>query len=278
MNLSEKELVRFAKEIRLETVKQLVNRTFGHFGGSMSCVELVAVLYGCVLNVDPSCPEKEDRDILIVSKGHAGPTIYSALALRGFFPKDWLLTLNEGGTKLPSHMDHSKTPGVDFTTGSLGQGLSVAVGVAYGFALDKKNRNVYVLLGDGEIQEGQIWEAAMAGAKYKLNRLYAFIDANKYELDGSTDDIMPLGDIAAKFRSFGWFAQEIDGHDVASISAAIRIAQASEGKPCMIILNTVKGHGVKEISDMKNHSHHMHITPELGEHSIRVLEEALADC
>lgn len=269
---------KLAAQIRVETAKQFVHRGFGHIGGCFSATELLAVLYSGVLRVDCNWPDWPERDRLVVSKGHAGPAVYSALALKGFFPLDWLETLNEGGTRLPSHCDRFKTPGIDFSTGSLGQGLSMAVGVAYGFALDSKKNDVFVLVGDGEIQEGQIWEAAMAAGKYALDHLYCFVDANKYQIDGSTDEIMPLLSIEEKFRAFGWHVQQIDGHDVASIFAAIMIARAIKGKPCAIVLDTVKGYGAKEISEMKNLCHHMSISAELGERLVRGLKQDLQNC
>ncbi len=270
------ETEKFALKIRLQTMIQMKKRGFGHIGGCFSCADLIAVLYNGAMNIDPQNPEWRERDRLIVSKGHAGPTVYAALALKGYFPMDWLMTLNEGGTRLPSHCDRKKTPGIDFSTGSLGQGLSVAVGAAYGFRMDQRENDVYVLLGDGEIQEGQIWEAAMAAAKYKLNNLYCFIDANKYQIDGSTDEIMPLLDIAEKFRAFGWQAQEVCGHSVSALFAAIDIAKEAKDKPSVIVMHTVKGYGYEEISNQKHLNHHMSISEELGEKAIRSLKRQLA--
>ena len=277
MKVSCNETNKFALLIRMETMKMLGHRGFGHIGGCFSCADLLAVLYNEVMKFDPKEPDWEDRDRLIISKGHAGPSAYSTLALKGFFPKEWLLTLNEGGTNLPSHCDKTKTPGIDFTTGSLGQGLSIGVGVAYAYKMDNKPNSVYVLLGDGEIQEGQIWEAAMSASKFALDNIYCFVDANGYQIDGSTDEIMPLGDIAEKFRSFGWHTQQVDGHDVDSIGASIDIAKKVNNKPCAIILDTIKGFGYDEISDIKNLNHHMAISKELCERALEKFERDLSN-
>jgi len=265
----------FALKIRIEIMKMLGHRGFGHIGGCFSCADLFAVLYNGVIRIDPQNADMDSRDRFLISKGHAGPTAYATLALKGFFPKDWLLTLNEGGTRLPSHCDRAKTPGIDFTTGSLGQGLSVAVGVAYAYKMDKKDSAVYVLLGDGELQEGQIWEAAMAASKYRLSNICCFIDANKYQIDGSTDEIMPLIDIAEKFNAFGWYVQQVDGHDVLSIKSAIEIAKKAKNKPCAIILDTIKGYGYEEISSLNNLSHHMVFSEGLCKRVIEKLEKEL---
>ncbi len=266
---------KFAIEIRMEIMKMLAKRGFGHVGGCLSCSDLVAALYEGIMRYDPKNPNMEERDRLVISKGHAGPTAYAALALKGFFPMDWLMTLNEGGTHLPSHCDRIKTPGIDFSTGSLGQGLSLAVGAAYAYRMDGKDNDIYVLLGDGEIQEGQIWEAAMAAYKYGLDKLYCFVDSNKYQIDGSIDEIMPLIDIAEKFRAFGWHTQEINGHDAASIYAAVDIAKGIKGKPCAIILDTVKGYGVDEVSCLNNLCHHMAVSDDLSDRACGAFEVQL---
>ena len=237
------------KQIRRMTLECIGSIGSGHIGGSMSIVELLRVLYFDKMNVDPKNPKMEGRDRLIVSKGHAGPAVYATLALKGFFPKEWLYTLNRFGTNLPSHCDMNKTPGVDMTAGSLGQGFSCAVGVAIGSKLKKDGATIYAIVGDGESQEGQIWEAAMLGAQKKLDNLIAFTDKNNMQLDGYTDDINSLGDLKAKWRAFGWYTQEIDGHDCEAISAAIDRAKAKKGKPSMIILDTIKGKGVSFMED-----------------------------
>ena len=233
----------FAKEIRITTLKELGHLGFGHLGGAMSIVEVLAVLYGEVMKIDPKNPQWEERDWLVLSKGHAGPALYATLALKGYFPREMLFTLNQGGTKLPSHADRNLTPGVDMTTGSLGQGFSTGLGVALGHRLDGKDNNVYIILGDGECQEGQIWEGVLYGGNAKLDNLIVFVDYNKQQLDGFIDQINPLGDLRAKWEEFGWHAQEVDGHDVGAIYTAIQAAKATKGKSSVIILDTIKGKG-----------------------------------
>ena len=266
---------KFAAEIRLYILKQLTHLGFGHAGGSLSIADLVAVLYNGEMNVDPRAPQKPDRDRLIISKGHSGPAFYAALALKGFFPMEWLDTLNIGGTNLPSHTDAHKTPGIDFTTGSLGQGLSPAIGIAYALRFDGRPQYVYAILGDGECQEGQIWEAAMAASKYKLDHLICFLDYNKYQLDGSIQEIMPLADVFQKFQAFGWYTQQIDGHDIKSIIASIELAKAQQGKPNMIILDTIKGKGCSEFEKLKHLCHHLHISKEMSENAMNEINEQL---
>ena len=185
-----KQLRVFAEEIRVETLHELAHLGFGHVGGAMSIVELLAVLYGGEMKINPADPQWEDRDRLVVSKGHAGPAVYATLALKGYFPKEMLLTLNQGGTNLPSHCDRTKTPGIDMTTGSLGQGMSTAIGVALGNKLKKSDAYTYLILGDGECNEGQVWEGAMFAPHFKLDHLIAFVDYNKQQLDGACDDVM----------------------------------------------------------------------------------------
>lgn len=233
----------FAKEIRKKTLYAIGNLGVGHIGGSLSIADLLALLYGKVMRIDPANPQWEQRDLLVLSKGHAGPALYATLALKGYFPLSELDTLNVGGTNLPSHCDRTKTPGIDMTTGSLGQGLSAACGLAYGRRLDTNLCNVYAIIGDGESQEGQNWEAAFFGAHYKLSNLIAFTDYNKMQIDGLTDDIMSLGDIALKWKSFGWYTQRVDGHDLAAMEQAIENAKSQSSQPSMIILDTIKGKG-----------------------------------
>ncbi|WP_458863098.1 transketolase [Acidaminobacterium chupaoyuni] len=240
-----KQLRVFAEEIRVETLKEFDHLGFGHVGGSMSIVETLAVLYGKEMTYDPKNPTLENRDRLVVSKGHAGPALYATLALKGFFPLERLLTLNQGGTTLPSHCDRTKTPGVDMTTGSLGQGSSMALGLALGAKMRKKNYTTYLILGDGECDEGQVWEAAMSAAHLKLDNLVTFVDWNKQQLDGSCDDVLYLGDMVEKFAAFGWHVQKVNGHDVDALAEAIENAKAAKGKPSVIILDTIKGNGCK---------------------------------
>jgi len=212
-----------------------------HIGGCLSILEVITVLYFHELKVDPALPRWEGRDRFVLSKGHAGPALYSALAIRGFFSPAEVFTLNEGGTRFPSHVDRNKTPGIDMTCGSLGQGLSAAVGMAIGLRAEGLDNLVYCIIGDGESQEGQIWEAAMYGAHRKLDNLIAFCDYNKAQVDGFTNDINNLEPLVDKWKAFGWEVFDIDGHDMQAIIRAIDAAKSVKGKPKMIILNTVKG-------------------------------------
>lgn len=247
-----KELKLFSKEIQMAAMYAIGSLGVGHAGGSLSIADLLAVLYGKVMRYDSSNPEWEGRDWLVCSKGHAGPAVYAALALKGYFPKSWLSTLNRPGTRLPSHCDRNLTPGIDMTTGSLGQGASTAAGAAYAMKLDGKKNKVFLILGDGEIQEGQVWEMALFSAQRNNSNLIAFVDYNHVQLDGYTDDICSLGDIRAKFEAFGWYAQDVDGHSVSEIYEAVERAKAQEEKPSMIVLETEKGHGWSEIAGTVN--------------------------
>jgi transketolase len=194
--------------------------------------------------VDPDDPKKRDRDQLVLSKGHAGPALYSVLADKGFFPIEWLHTLNQGGTNLPSHCDRNRTPGIDMTTGSLGQGLSAAVGIALGNRLDHIDSTVYCIIGDGESNEGQIWEAAMAASQFQVSNLTAFTDYNKMQIDGYMCDVMNIEDLTAKWVSFGWFVQRVNGHSFEEMDRAIVRAKAEAYRPSMIVLDTIKGKGI----------------------------------
>ncbi len=265
------DLVDFSKKIRIETLKQIGKRGFGHVGGCMSIVETLAVLYGGVMNIDPMNPKDEDRDWLVVSKGHAGPAVYSTLALKGYFDIQMLRTLNIGGTLLPSHCDKNKTPGIDMTTGSLGQGISAAIGVALGYRIKKTNNWIYLILGDGESQEGQVWEGALFAAHFKVDHLIALLDRNKQQIDGYTKDVMDLGDLHKKFEDFGWHVQTVDGHDVKAIEAAVYIAKKATGKPSMIVLETEKGKGCSFAEGILD-NHHMCVTNDQIEESLKLLE------
>lgn len=245
-----------AREVRKAVIEAIGSVGIGHIGGCMSIVETLVILYHKFLRVDPADPRKPDRDKLILSKGHAGPTLYAILADLGFFPREWLATLNRGGSRLPSHCDMNLTPGVDMTTGSLGHGLSAGVGMAIGHRLDKLPGRIYVVIGDGECNEGQVWEAAMAAAQFGLDNLIAFLDYNKMELDGYMEEVMDIADITAKWVSFNWFVQRIDGHDYRQLEKAILRAQAQRGRPSMIVLDTVKGKGCS-FAENRVESHHM---------------------
>lgn len=265
------ELKKFACDVRIRCMEQFGALGVGHVGGSLSCCDLMACLYGAVMNVDPKDPRWEQRDRFIMSKGHAGPAMYAALALRGYFDEKELLTLNRPGTILPSHTDRNKTPGVDMTTGSLGQGFSTGLGIAMACKLKKLDNTVYILLGDGECDEGQVWECAMFAPAKKLTNVITFVDANKLQLDGTTDEVCALGDLQKKFTDFGWQAIDVaDGNDVEQILAAIDEAKSDRERPSMIILNTVKGKGWKYAETHFNHN--MPVTPEQAKEAIAELE------
>ena len=238
------ELALLANEIRKETVKCIASVGIGHLGGSLSIADLLAVLYFDQMKIDPSNPRKTDRDILVCSKGHAGPAIYSSLAMKGYFDKSLLYTLNQPNTDLPSHCDMRKTPGVDMTTGSLGQGISAACGIALANQMDgKDDLYTYCIMGDGESQEGQIWEAAMFASHRKLSNLIAFVDNNNLQIDGTVDQVCSLGDVVEKYLSFGWDTVRVNGHDVEAIHNAVENAKTVKNKPSVIVLDTVKGKG-----------------------------------
>ena len=272
----ERELKRFALEIRKETVREIGSLGTGHVGGALSICDVLAVLYGGMMNIDPQNPRREDRDWLVVSKGHAGPAVYAALALKGYFPLDNLLTLNRPGTNLPSHCDMNRTPGIDMTTGSLGQGASSAMGIACGNRLKGLDNHTYLIMGDGESEEGQVWEAALFAAHKKLNRLIAFVDNNNAQIDGTIPEVCDLGSISGKYEQFGWFAQDIDGHDVSAIWQAIERAKEQNERPSVIVLHTIKGRGIS-VAEGKISSHNMSLSPEETAQSIAELEKQISE-
>lgn len=233
-----------AKAIRIDIIKEVAAAGSGHPGGSLSAADIMAVLYFDKMNIDPKNPGWEDRDRLVLSKGHIAPALYAALAEKGYFEKEALTTLRKTDSFLQGHPDMKKTPGVDISTGSLGQGLSIANGMALAGRLNEKDYYVYVILGDGEIQEGQVWEAAMSSAHYKLDHVIAFLDFNGLQIDGSNEEVMNIHPVDEKFKAFGWDVQVIDGHDCAAIAEAIDRAKEIKGRPSMIICKTVKGKGV----------------------------------
>ncbi len=234
-----------AQQVRESILRMVYAANSGHCGGSLSAADLVTALYFHIMRVNPQDPKWEDRDRFILSKGHACPVIYAALALRGYFPQEELGTLRAINSRLQGHPDMRKTPGLDATTGSLGQGLSLGVGMALAAKIGGKGYRVYVLMGDGETNEGQIWEAAACAAKYGLNNLVGIVDANGLQNDGPTDAIMPMQPLAEKWRAFGWNVLEIDGHDMEQIVTALEQAnESNQGKPTAIIAKTVKGKGV----------------------------------
>ena len=269
--MNKDEMIEISKEIRRLTAQCIGSLGVGHIGGSLSIVDLLTVLYYKVMNIDPKNPKKDKRDRLIISKGHAGPAVYATLANKGYFDKSELKTLNLINTNLPSHCDMNKTPGIDMTTGSLGQGFSCAVGIAIGSKLRKDNANIYVIIGDGESQEGQIWEAAMYAAHKKLNNLIAFTDNNKCQIDGHTDEINSLGNLAAKWEAFGWHVYDIDGHDMDEIYETINKAKNNLDRPSMIILNTIKGKGISFVETAGVANHNMKIDHEQLKIALREL-------
>ena len=260
-------------EIRKLTLGSIYSIGKGHVGGCMSIVEVLAVLYYELMKVDPGNPRMEGRDRLVVSKGHAGPAVYAALASKGYFPREQLLTLNKIGTDLPSHCDMNHTTGIDMTTGSLGQGFSCAVGVATGSQIKGDGATIYTIIGDGESQEGQIWEAAMFAAHRKLDNLIAFTDCNRMQIDGTVDEVCSLGDLDAKWSAFGWFVQRIDGHDCDAIYDAVLKTKAQKGRPSMILLDTVKGKGVSFAIEAGVGCHSMNVSKEQYESAMRELSE-----
>lgn len=270
-NQETKELKQFAAEIRIHTIRQMAARGFGHMGGAMSICDLLSVLYGKQMNYDARNPEWEGRDWLICSKGHAGPAVYAALALKGFFPMEWLKTLNQPGTRLPSHCDHLKTPGIDVTTGSLGQGLSVAAGIALAKKIDGKKNTVYCIIGDGESQEGQNWEAAMFAAQQRLDNLILFVDNNRQQLDNRTDAICSMESLKEKFESFRWETREVCGHDVEAVNEAIRQAKHDGGRPHAIVLNTIKGKGCT-FAENQLKNHHINVTKDQAAEALKALK------
>ena len=225
--------------------------TSGHLGGSMSLCEILAVLYFDKMRVDPTNPGDPDRDRFVLSKGHCTPALYSALAMRGFFPMETLFTFRDIDGHLSGHAEMHHVPGVDMSTGSLGQGISAAVGMALAGQVDKKAYRVYAALGDGELEEGQVWEAAMAAGNYHLDNLCVFVDNNNIQIDGTLEEIMSPNPIDQKFAAFGWNVERCDGHNVSEIAAALERAEAAKGKPTVIIAKTVKGKGVSFMENDK---------------------------
>jgi len=243
-NVQEVKLVNLCKKFRIELIKCLHTVGSGHPGGSLSATEIITTLYFHELNVNPKNPNDPDRDRFILSKGHAAPMLYLNLAEKGYFDKSELSNLRQMNHMLQGHPCAKTTPGIDLSTGPLGLGISAAVGMAIADKVDKKGYNVYVLIGDGETQEGIVWEAAMAASKYKLDNLIVILDHNKVQLDGTIDEIMPLGDINAKWESFGWKVIETNGHNIRDISSALKEAKRAKGRPTIIIAETVKGKGI----------------------------------
>lgn len=267
----------FSKQIRIETLKMLHKRGFGHLGGSMSIVETLSVLYTDIMKIDPKNPSWDERDFFVLSKGHAGPALYSTLSLKGYFDKSLLMTLNEDHTSLPSHCDRQLTPGIDMTTGSLGQGISSAVGIAKALKIEKKPNKVYTIIGDGELNEGQCYEALQFAYHHKLDNLVVFVDENKLQLDGYTKDILDQVDITAKIAAFGFNTIHIDGHNEELIKEAILSAHQVKNIPTCIILDTIKAKGV-ELFEENVGNHHIRFSDDqlvYVENKIKQLEGEL---
>ncbi len=238
-----------ARDIRIDIIREVYSAGSGHPGGSLSAADIITYLYFAEMNIDPKDPDKKGRDRFVLSKGHAAPALYAALAERGYFPKETLLTLRQLGSMLQGHPDRKKVPGVDMSTGSLGQGISAAVGMALADRIDQTGARVYAVLGDGELQEGMVWEAAMAAAHYGLSNLTIFVDHNGLQIDGKNEDVMTVAPVAEKFESFGWDVQKIDGHDFEQIAAALEKAKKVTDRPQAVIAETVKGKGVSFMED-----------------------------
>ncbi|MEQ4530463.1 MAG: transketolase [Mixta sp.] len=269
-----KEVTQLAREIRIATLKSLTQLGFGHYGGSMSVVETLAVLYGAVMKIDPANPDWPERDYFVLSKGHAGPALYSTLALKGYFPQEALSTLNQNGTRLPSHPDRLKTRGVDATTGSLGQGISIAGGMALSHRLAGRPNRVFCIVGDGELNEGQCWEAFQFIAHHRLSNLTIFVDWNKQQLDGELDEIICAFDLEGKFRAFGFDVGTVKGDDIAGLLEQTLPVPPAEARPRVIILDSIKGQGVPYLEQLSN-SHHLRLTEEMKQtlnETIRQLE------
>ncbi|NQH96819.1 transketolase [Streptococcus suis] len=273
------ELKQFATDIRRNILETLNQLGFGHYGGSLSIVEVLAALYGEVLDITVQNFSSKERDHFILSKGHAGPALYSTLYLKGFFGHDFLWSLNKNGTRLPSHPDRNLTPGIDMTTGSLGQGISVATGVAYAKKIQDSPYFTYTLVGDGELNEGQCWEAVQFAAHQELSHLITFVDDNKKQLDGTTAEISRTFDFVDKFAAFGWEAVRVDGSDIEAIIEAIQtFKNSSSNRPKCIVLDTIKGQGVDFLETMES-NHHLRLDAvlraqlEASVHSLKHKEE-----
>ena len=241
----------------------------------MSVCDLMACLYGGVMRIDPKNPRWEQRDRCIMSKGHAGPAMYAALALRGYFDRSELVTLNRPGTNLPSHTDMNRTPGVDMTTGSLGQGTSLACGMALGEKLRGRDARVFLIVGDGEANEGQVWEACMFASAKKLGNLVLLLDVNGKQLDGCTKDILDTFDLAAKLEAFGFDTVSIDGNDIEQVYNALERTRNGGDKPYAVVLNTIKGKGVRQIEEMKS-NHSVAVSSEQWGEWLAALQQQLA--
>ena len=261
----------FACGIRIAAIEAIHAIGQGHIGGALSMADALAVLYGREMRVDPKNPTWPERDKFVCSKGHAGPAVYGTLALMGYFPYEELKTMNRPHTNLPSHTDRNKTPGVDMTTGSLGQGTSLAAGMALGDKLKGRPSRVFLMVGDGESNEGQVWEAFAFAAAKKLGNLVVLLDWNKRQLDGWTKDVLPMGDYVKKFEAFGFDTVKVDGNDVDAVAAALERTRKGGDKPYAIVLDTVKGAGVAEVAE-KAMNHSLPVSDEQYERWTKALE------
>ncbi len=266
------------RDIRCDVIDAIAHLGTGHIGGCLSVVELLASLYFEHMRIDPGDPKMAGRDRFICSKGHAGPTVYATLSRRGDFDRSLLYTLNQGGTNLPSHCDMNRTTGIDMTTGSLGQGFSCAVGIALGSKLENDGATIYTLIGDGESQEGQIWEAAMFAAAKHLGNLIGFTDYNLLQIDGPVSEVNSVDPLGEKWKAFGWNVIEVEnGNDVDQVSRAISAAKAKRvtGQPTMVILHTKKGCGMRWAEELGAANHNTSVPAEEAERAIRELKEVL---
>ncbi len=276
MNLQSKSPEDICLDIRCDILTAIGHLGVGHIGGCLSVAELLTVLYFEEMNIDPADPAMPGRDRFICSKGHAGPAVYAALANRGFFDRAELLTLNQSGTHLPSHCDARLTKGIDMTTGSLGQGFSCAVGAALGSKLEGDGATIFTLIGDGESQEGQIWEAAMFAAAKHLDNLIGFTDYNNLQIDGTVSEVNDIAPLREKWEAFGWTAISVeDGNDLDAVRQAVKATKAERGngKPVMVILHTKKGCGVPWIEEMGSGNHNTAITEEQAADAVRELRK-----
>lgn len=268
-----KTLEQNALKIRMGIIKAIASNKGGHIGGSLDLADMLSVVYTDFIRLNPDNPKDENRDFMIFSKGHAGPALYSCLAFKGVIPYERLENLNNPNSLLPGHCDRNKVPGVDATTGSLGQGLSIATGVALGAKIKNSNQRIFCVIGDGESAEGQIWEAAQFAAHYKLNNLIGFLDWNNMQIDGTVEEVMSLGDPVKKFEAFGWNSVLVEGNNVLKIQKAINEALNKDNtRPTMIVLKTVKGQGAKCVMEMKN-NHCIAFTDEIKEKVLAEFEQ-----
>lgn len=263
------QLKEIARQVRLDIVEMLYRAGSGHVGGSLSATDLLVALFFSHMHLMPGNPCYPKRDFFVLSKGHAAPALYAVLARLNFFPREQLFTLRRFGSPLQGHPDSRCTPGVEVPTGSLGQGLSVANGLALALKLNRRRQRVYALLGDGEIQEGQIWEAAMTASHYALDNLTAILDRNRLQIDGRTQEVMSVEPLAAKWEAFGWHTAQVDGHSIPDILDALKASGAVKGRPSIIIAHTTKGKGVSIFEDqVKFHG----VTPTTEEYQQAVKE------